>query len=124
MKNILLLMALTLIATYAFKSDAMELEAKPILSLGHRFGDQELNGDGAFYVSAKMTTLTHEIADFKTLNFMALGINYQDDRKWAASISPISISTLSGLTVGVDYIPKTKNVDGDILGIFLGIKID
>lgn len=122
MKNLLLLLALIMVATYAFKADALEFEPNPMLAAGHRFGDQSLNGNGAFYVSAKMTTLAHEIDDFKTLNFMSLGLNYQSDRKWAASISPISISSLSGMTFGLDYIPKTKNVNGDVIGAFIAIK--
>ena len=53
---------------------------------------------------------------------MSLGLNYQDDQKWSASITPISISSLTGMTFGLDYIPKAKNVDGDVFGVFIAIK--
>lgn len=99
-----------------------EFDPKPMVVVGHRFGNSELNGNGAFYVSAKMNLFQKEVKDFKTLNFMSLGLNYQDDKKWAMSVSPISISSLSGMTFGVDYIPKTKEVNGDVFGVFIGIK--
>lgn len=102
---------------------AMDLEFKPILAVGNRFGSGDINNKGAFYATAKMTTLKVEVADFKTINFLSLGLNYQDDKKWATSISPISISSLSGITIGVDYIPKTKDVNGGVIGAFIGIRI-
>lgn len=108
------------ISTNAF---SMDLEFKPIVAVGNRFGSGDINNKGAFYATAKMTTLKVEVDDFKTINFLSLGLNYQDDRKWATSISPISISSLSGITIGVDYIPKTKDVNGGTIGAFIGIKI-
>ena len=122
-KNLIILITFILIATSAFqKADAVELDVTPMVTAGHRFGSDDLNGDGAFYGSFKLTTLSVEVGDFKQVNFMALGINYQDDKKWAASVSPLSLTSLSGLTIGFDYIPKTNNVNGDVLGVWIGYK--
>jgi len=123
LKNLIILIVFILIATNTFqKADALELDVTPMVAAGHRFGNDDLNGDGAFFGSFKLTTMSVEVGDFKHVNFMALGVNYQDDKKWAASVSPISLTSLSGMTIGFDYIPKTNNVNGDTLGIWFGYK--
>jgi hypothetical protein len=123
MRNLIILIAFILIATGTInKAEAVDIDVSPLVAAGHRFGNDDLNGDGAFYGSFKLTTMSMEVGDFKQINFLSLGINYQDDKKWAASISPLSLTSLSGMTLGFDYIPKTNNVNGDILGVWIGYK--
>lgn len=116
--KIILMLALLTVTTLA----NAKVELNPLVAVGHRFGNSELNGDSAFYVSAKMTTFVFEVETFKYINLLSPGINFQDDGKWALSVSPISISSMSGLTFGLDYIPKTKNVKGSEYGLFVALK--
>lgn len=105
-------------------SHSFELEANPMVSIGHRFGNEDLNGKSAMYVSLKFTTLNKELSRSRKLHLGAVGLNYQDDKKWAYSISPISVSSDSGLTFGVDYIPTSNNVNGGKFGAFIGFTFE
>lgn len=118
MKKFLMIILMAL-STSAF---AIDTEAMPIVSVGHRFGDGNLNNTGATYASLKLNLLKHDLADFRTLNLMSLGVSYQDDKKWALSVSPISVSSMTGLTFGVDLMLKEKDVKGGTFGLSIGYK--
>jgi hypothetical protein len=101
---------------------ALDTEVMPILAVGHRMGNGNINNKGATYASAKLNLVKSDLADFRTLNLMSLGVNYQDDKKWVLSVSPISVTSMTGLTVGVDLMMTEKNVNGGTVGLFLAYK--
>lgn len=115
---ILLLSLLTLNISYGF-----EMVVNPQLGLGFRGGSEGVNNGSVGYATAKVALFEHEVKDFNQLNFASLGLNYQSDGKWAASFSPISFSTLSGATVGIDYIHEEDDVKGGKIGVFFGVTI-
>jgi hypothetical protein len=119
MKKSLLIVSFILMSSNILAFDS---EAMPIVSLGHRFGANNLNDPSATYGSLKLNLLKSDLADFRTLNMLSLGVNYQDDKKWAFSVSPLSVSSMSGLTIGLDVVFKEKNVKGGFVGFSIGYK--
>lgn len=118
MKMILVLVSLMV----SISSIAIETEIQPIVSFGKRFGEGNTNNQGATYASFKMNLFKSDLANFRTLNMMSLGLNYQDDKKWALSISPVSVSSMTGLTFGVDLMKTETDVKGGTVGLFIGYK--
>lgn len=113
---------LVVISLLSFSVSSMELAIEPHIAAGIRGGDESLNDGVAGYVSGKLSFIKQEVDNFNELNFMALGVNYQSDGKFALAVSPLSFSSLSGLTIGVDYILKEDDVKGGNYGLFIGMK--
>lgn len=119
MKNIkILLLSFSLL--FSFCATAMELTFTPNLSLGFRGGKESLNDNAVGYVGAKGFLLKHELSGFKQLNILGPGLNFQTDGKFSLSVSPFAISSLSGMTIGVDVFVKEEDVKGGNVGLFLG----
>lgn len=108
---------------FSFSSLAMEPDFHPLVALGHRFGEEDLNDNNEFYASFKVTLLGQKLnSTFNELNFLTPGINLQGDGKLALSLSPISITMLNSLTFGLDLFLKEDNVNGGNWGVFIGIR--
>ena len=110
-----------ILCLFISQSFAMEMTLNPQLGIGFRGGKDKVSDGSVGYATAKVAFFEHEVKDFNQLNFLSLGLNYQTDGEWAASVSPISFSTLSGATVGVDYILEEDGVKGGKVGVFFGI---
>ena len=117
MKKLILLLTVLCINT----SFAFEAVVNPQLAVGFRGGEDGVSDGSVGYATAKVAFFEHEVKDFNQLNFFSLGLNYQTDGEFAASFSPISFSTLSGATVGVDYIHEEDGVKGGKVGVFFGV---
>lgn len=121
MKNILLIL-LTLFSLQGLAAE-LQLEIKPILAGGLRFGKEDINDESALYVSGKITTMKLYLpSNYVDLNFLSPGLNYQSDGNLALAISPISVTSQAGLTIGLDLIMEDKDVDGGAAGVFLGYR--
>lgn len=110
-----------IISLFSLSSLAMDLTFKPGIAGGFRSGKESLNDNPVAYAGVKFHLLSHEIdGGFKSLNFLGAGLNYQSDNKFSFSVSPISVSTFTGMTIGLDLFIKEKDVKGGNVGLFIG----
>lgn len=121
MKKIILILSL-LISSYA---SAVEIDVHPVAAVGYRFGRYQFFdgwGPGAFYMSGRVTTIGHQLCPDAYANFLSPSISYQTDGKFGYGFSPVSITTPEGITASFDIIFARKDVNGDIVGISVGLK--
>ncbi len=115
-----ILMGLICFTQEALAEDGFYIDPAPVVSIGARFGQKDINENSAFVGGVKLEFLS--IGDDYQVSFLSPGIHFQSDSTLAPLISPISITTRTGINFGIDVYPINSNQYGGILGFSFGFK--